>query len=60
LSFDWRVPFFVRVWWVDVLQTLQNMFSTCTAMFVARSAGSYDTSLQFLALWNFPILWERL
>ena len=32
---------FERVWLVGVLQTLQGMFATCPAMFVARWAGSY-------------------
>jgi hypothetical protein len=49
LSFDWQVPFFVRVWWVDVLQTKMGMFSTYPFLFVARWAGSYGTLLQFLA-----------
>jgi hypothetical protein len=32
------------------LQTLQGMFSTCPAMFVARRTGSYDAVLRFLEL----------
>jgi len=40
---------FERVCRVDVLQTLQSMFSTCPLLFVARWAGSYDALLPLLA-----------